>query len=78
MKKIVLILALFFAIGMQANTIKEKHNLKLDVKKVEMPEIGGQTVVNCTTSSHTYTSVIGGHIVIVTITTTICDIEGVQ
>ncbi len=37
MKKLVLLIALFFAMGMQANTIKEKHNLKLGVKKVEMP-----------------------------------------
>ena len=52
MKKLVLILALFFAIGMQANTIKEKRNLKLDVKKVEMPEIGGQ--YHCVSRSYTY------------------------
>ena len=54
MKKIVLILALFFAIGMQANTIKEKHDINLDVKKVEMPEISGK--YKCTTRTYVYTT----------------------
>ncbi len=54
MKKLVLLLTLFFAISMQANTIKEKQNLKLDVKKVEMPEKAGG--YKCTSTAHTYTS----------------------
>ena len=53
MKKLVLIFALFFALGMQANSIKEKHDIKLDVNKVEMPEVGGE--YKCTTKTYVYT-----------------------
>ncbi len=38
MKKLILLLALFFAMGMQANTIKEKNDVKVTVRKVEMPD----------------------------------------
>ncbi len=33
MKKLVLLIALLFAMGMQANTIKEKNDVKADVQK---------------------------------------------
>ncbi len=51
MKKLVLLIALFFAMGMQANTIKEKNDVKADVQKIEMPEQGGR--YKCTSQTQT-------------------------
>lgn len=79
MKKLVLLIALLFAVGMQANTIKEKNDIKADVQKIEMPDTGGPTVhMDCTTTTHTYESLVDGVYTSITVTKTVCVLTEAQ
>ena len=76
MKKIVVIMLLFFAFSLQANTINsvEKQNVKAQVELIqnEIPERGGQWHCTSTTTTHRIYSEDGNSYVESTVTITEC------